>query len=162
MYKLMSKKSNSRNLNPVFNLSLQMHRRGGAILKNNSIDDCFSSDFISLHVANDEVEARKIAEHRADEGIAACHVIKRSELAKLVKEVNDRRKSGYYGNDKNKVIGPRSPNQYFSEVSVDIYETKYNNRGALKKTRLINRKFYYDAPFFGGKYVIHHFDGVEK
>ncbi|MDJ0600014.1 MAG: DUF4157 domain-containing protein [Crocosphaera sp.] len=113
--------------------TIQLGRRGAAILKNNSMNDYFSSDFVALHIADDEAEARKIAEHRADQGIAQCHVIKRSSIASLMNEVKERSQNGYYANNANRITGPQSPNQFRSEVLVEIFETKYNKRGALKK-----------------------------
>jgi hypothetical protein len=137
-------------------------RRGGAILKNNNINSYLSSDFVSLHVANSEEEAFTIARHRVGLGLDRCHVIDRISLPLVIAEIKSRNEDGYFEDVSNRVDGPATANQFLSACTPKIYEIEYTKKNGLKrKAKMLETRFYYDAPLFHGAHVLHHFDGVQ-
>ncbi|MDE1206967.1 hypothetical protein [Tenacibaculum larymnensis] len=113
--------------------------------------------FIQQHIGN-QVAARQMAQNRAGTGIAASHTIDISETAKLLSEMQQRINSGYYIPG-NQVMSPYAGGmQYLTANSYKIWETSFDKKGRLKKTKMIHKKFYYDVLGMAGN-ALHHFDG---
>lgn len=111
--------------------------------------------FVTSHMGNERA-ARTIAETR---GLPVSHTIDIRDLGDLLSEMRTRQQQGYHvaANHVNNPNG--NPNQYLTANTYNIWETRTDNKGRLKPTRLIERQFYYDAPAAHSG-ACHHFDGV--
>jgi hypothetical protein len=114
-----------------------------------------TSLFIQSHMGN-----KKNAEQTAlNRGLPVSHTIDIGQLSKLLGEMHTRQQQGYYV-AANQVSNPNgNPNQYLTGKTYKIWETKTDNKGRLKPTKEINKRFYYDAPAGHGN-ACHHFDGI--
>jgi hypothetical protein len=115
--------------------------------------------FIQQHMGN-YAAARQMAQNRSGTGISYSHTIDLTETARLLSEMQQRINAGYYIPD-NQVMSPHAGGlQYLTGNAYKIWETKYDKKGRLKKTQLINKRFYYDVLGIAGN-ALHHFDGPE-
>ncbi len=125
------------------------------VLQRQGWDNIVTNDFLQKHVGN-EKEANIIAQQRGDEeGVETCHVLDYFNIAALAREVGKRVATNNHGALE---LNPQTGhNQYYTNNSYKIYETKYTN-GKAKRTKSKQMGFYYDAPvIYNGR--IHHFDG---
>ncbi|MEX3020893.1 hypothetical protein AB4K05_14990 [Kluyvera sp. STS39-E] len=115
--------------------------------------------FIQQHLGN-EAAAIQMARNRAGSGIAASHTIDLTETARLLSEMQQRITADYYVPE-NEVMSPYEGGmQYLTGNSYKIWETRFDKKGKLKKTKSVNKRFYYDVLGIAGN-ALHHFDGVE-
>ncbi|WP_333494838.1 hypothetical protein [Kluyvera sp. CHPC 1.251] len=115
--------------------------------------------FINQHIGN-YAAAVQMAQNRAGTGIAASHTIDLTETARLLSEMQQRIAAGYYIPG-NQVMSPYAGGmQYLTGNTYKIWETKFSNKGKLKRTKMINTRFYYDVLGIAGN-ALHHFDGPE-
>ncbi len=113
--------------------------------------------FIQQHMGN-KAAAHQMAQNRADSGITASHTIDLTETARLLSEMQQRIATGYYIPE-NQVMSPYAGGmQYLTGNSYKIWETSIDSRGRVKKTKEINKQFYYDVLGIAGN-ALHHFDG---
>ena len=113
--------------------------------------------FINQHIGNHSA-AVQTAQNRAGTGIAASHTIDLTETARLLSEMQQRITAGYYIPE-NQVMSPYAGGmQYLTGNIYKIWETKFDKKGRLKKTKMINKQFYYDVLEIAGN-ALHHFDG---
>jgi hypothetical protein len=114
-----------------------------------------TEDFVHDHMGT-ERQAENIAARRQ---LPVSHTIDIGALSTLTSEMRTRQQQGYY-TPQNQVGNPNgNANQYLTANEYPIWETYLDDRGRLKKPKIVLRRFYYDAPAAIG-YACHHFDGV--
>lgn len=114
--------------------------------------------FIGQHIGN-QANAIQVAQNRGPSGIAYSHTIDITEIPNLISEMNGRIQGGYYV-AANQVPSPHSGTlQYLTGNAYNIWESKFDNKGRIKNTKLVRKQFYYDVLPIAGN-ALHHFDGT--